>query len=80
VTTAIVWLSFWNSLDGETWLTNNFGIEDEPLVDGGWAGANANLPSGTWPGDAPSVPVPEPSTAGLVGLGLLALARWRAGA
>ncbi len=70
LTGAPSWLSFWSSSDGESWSITNLGVYDEPLVDGGWAGANANLPSGTWPGSAPAVPVPEPGSGLLVALGL----------
>ena len=74
ITGAPGWLSFWESSDGETWATTSTGVFDSALSDGSWAGANANLPSGTWPGSAPTVPVPEPGTALLVGLGLVVLA------
>ena len=79
VTSNLGWVSTWDSLDGESWATLLVGVEDYLLADGGWAGVNPNLPVDGWPGDAPSVPIPEPSTAALVGLGLLAMARQRRG-
>jgi hypothetical protein len=66
------WLSFWESGDGENWLTTSLGVYEQLLVDGGWIGVNANLPE-IWPGDAPLVPVPEPSTGILVALSLVGL-------
>jgi len=78
------WLSFWESADGESWATTFDGVYTQALVDGGWAGVNANLPE-IWPGDAPSVPtvIPEPSTALLLALGLGAVTigrrRWPRG-
>ncbi|MBW2666834.1 MAG: PEP-CTERM sorting domain-containing protein, partial [Deltaproteobacteria bacterium] len=65
-------LSFWESGDGESWLTTELGVYEQLLVDGGWVGVNANLPE-IWPGDAPLVPVPEPSTGILVALSLVGL-------
>ena len=74
-TGAAYWLSFWNSADGYTWSTNSLGVEEQPLVNGGWAGAQANLPANgdPWHGPQPSVPIPEPGTAVLVLVGLVAL-------
>jgi hypothetical protein len=66
------WLSFWESADGETWIDTQLGVYQQLLVDGGWMGVNANLPE-IWPGDAPSLPVPEPSTGVLVALSLVGL-------
>ena len=66
------WLSFWSSTDGSSWSTTNLGVYDEPMVNGGWAGAQANLPE-IWPGSAPTVPIPEPGTALLMTLGLAML-------
>ncbi len=69
-------LAFWNSLDGESWEVNDVGVAQQLLVDGGWSGANANLPAGVFPGDPPNVPIiPEPSTALLLGLGIALLGR-----
>jgi len=70
------WLSFWESADGETWLDTQLGVYQQVLVDGGWMGVNANLPE-IWPGDAPTVPVPEPSTGALVALSLVGLSAGR---
>ena len=76
VTVYAGWLSFWESPDGETWLDTQLGVYQQPLVDGGWVGVNANLPE-IWPGDAPSLPVPEPSTGALVALSLIGLSTRR---
>jgi len=73
VTVSAGWLSFWESDDGVTWLDTQLGVYQQLLVDGGWMGVNANLPE-VWPGDAPSVPVPEPSTGMLVALSLAGIA------
>ncbi len=76
-TQAAFFLSFWTSLAGESWQTIDVGVEEQPLVDGGWSGANPNLTDDIdlFPGDAPNVPlVPEPSTAALLGLGLALVA------
>jgi hypothetical protein len=73
-TTNIGWLSFWSSGDGESWLDLQVGIGDEQLVDGGWAGANANLEVDGWPGEPPLAPLPEPGTSLLLGLGMFGLA------
>ncbi len=70
------WLSFWESTDGENWLDTQLGVYQQPLVDGGWVGVNANLPE-IWPGDAPTVPVPEPSTGTLVAMSLIGLSARR---
>jgi hypothetical protein len=79
VTVSAGWLSFWESSDGENWLTTNLGVYQQLLVDAGWVGVNANLPE-IWPGDAPSLPVPEPSAEALFALSLVALsARARLG-
>jgi len=76
VTIFAGWLSFWESGDGENWLTTNLGIYEQPLVDGGWVGVNANLPE-DWPGDAPSLPVPESSTGLLFAMSLVGLSARR---
>jgi len=70
---ALGWLSFWESSDGEIWATTNLGVYEQVLVAGGWVGVNANLPDGTWPGDAPVLPVPEPSTGALLALSLVGI-------
>jgi hypothetical protein len=77
------WLSFWQSGDGENWLDTQLGVFQQPLVNGGWVGVNANLPQ-IWPGDSPwvplAVPVPEPSPEALFALSTLGLsARGRFG-
>ena len=74
VTVLAGWLSFWESSDGESWATTPEGVYLQPLVDGGWAGVNANLPE-VWPGDAPAMPmpVPEPSAALLFALSFVGL-------
>jgi len=76
-TTALGWLSFWESSDGEAWATTTLGVFEQPLVDGGWVGVNANLPDGTWPGDAPALPVPEPSSGLLLALSLVGISARR---
>jgi hypothetical protein len=70
------WLSFWESSDGEAWITTNLGVFQQPLTDGAWVGINANLPM-IFPGDAPALPVPEPSTGVLLGLALVGISARR---
>jgi len=79
VTTHPGWLSFWSSADGETWIDSQVGVLDQLLVDGGWAGANPNLSDDftLYPGPAPQVPIPEPATGLLAGLGLALLGMQR---
>lgn len=61
------WLSFWESQDGADWSPTTMGVFDQPLIADGFAGTNANLEAGVWPGDAPTTPtIPEPTTAMLL--------------
>lgn len=69
------WMSFWNGDSPDSMSTNPVGLFDQTLSDGFWYGANPI--ANPWPGSAPTIPVPEPATMGLLALGGLAVLRRR---
>ena len=66
---------FWgysSSTNGSTWAYVT-GVSDRALSDGAWDGWSFGAASAGWSGGDPTVPVPEPITIGLLGLGCLFL-------
>jgi hypothetical protein len=77
--TSAGWSGWWwlgDTVNGASWTPNAGGITSEVLVNGNIEGMN--IDSGAWTSDTLSIPVPEPMTIALLGLGGLLLRRRRA--
>ena len=67
------WISFWNK-DSGNWATNGLGVSEQLLKNSGWSGSVVN-DTGTWGDIPPVVPVPEPTTIALFGIGAILFRR-----